>query len=166
MGSSNISEVAPHLLQKDEIKWLADQINHGKATESHARYGIHIRKLQRIAKNERDGVPRRCKHIRPPVFSEKAQEKLKSACAESSVQLSEQEYEKLQIECLRESLLERNKLPPDVVQVYPNTNRSWDKKLGLRKVILNKTTEARLKACNNVRNAISFCAMIIYSCAP
>ena len=125
----------------------------------HARYGIHIRKRQRITKNDRDGVPRRCKHGRPPVFSEKAQEKLKSACTASSVQLSEQEYENLQNECLRESFLEQNKLPPDVVQVCPNTIRSWDKKLGLRKVVLNKTTEARLKACNDVRNAVSFCAM-------
>ena len=26
-------------------------------------------------------------------------------------------------------------------------------------MVLNKTTEARLKACNDVRNAVSFCAM-------
>ena len=65
----------------------------------------------------------------------------------------------MQKECLRESLLERNKFPLDVVEVCPYTIHSWDKKLGLRKVGLNKTTEARLKARNVVRNAVSFRAM-------
>ena len=29
--------------------------------------------------------------------------------------------------CLKESLNERNILPPDVVQVCPKTSRAWDK---------------------------------------
>ena len=50
-------------------------------------------KLQRIAKHEREGVPNRLKAGRPPVFSENAQAKLESACAASTVQLSEEEHE-------------------------------------------------------------------------
>ena len=84
---------------------------------------------------------------------------MKSACAASTVQLSEEEHEKLLNECLLESLVERNKLPPDNVHVSSQTIRSWEKKLGLRNVTLQKTTEARIKACNDVRNAVSFCAI-------
>ena len=54
-------------LQEDEIKWLADRINSGNSTpqDLHARYGIHVRKLQRIAKNVREGVPNRVTAGRP-----------------------------------------------------------------------------------------------------
>ena len=115
-------------LQEDEIKWLADRINSGNSTpqDLHARYGIHIRKLQRIAKNEREGVPNRVTAGRPAVSSDKAQGKLKSDCAPGNVQVSEQEYKKLQNESLKESLIEHNILPPDVVRVCPKTIRAWD----------------------------------------
>ena len=85
---------------------------------------------------------------------------MKSACAPGNVQVSEQEYKKLQNEGLKESLIERNIPPPDVVRVCPKTIRAWDKKLGLHNnAVLKKTTEAKIKACNDVRNAVSFCAM-------
>ena len=50
-------------------------------------------------------------------------------------------------------------LSPDVVRECVKRIRAWDKKLGLYNVILKKTTQARIKACNDVRNAVSFCAM-------
>ena len=49
-------------------------------------FGIHVRKLERIAKHEKEGVPNRLKSGRSSIFSEKAQAKLKSACAASTVQ--------------------------------------------------------------------------------
>ena len=46
------SQKWPHSLQTDEIKWLADQINHGNATaqEVHARYVIHIENFRELQK--------------------------------------------------------------------------------------------------------------------
>ena len=117
-------------------------------------YGIHFRKLQKTAKHEREGVPNRLKTGRPPGFSKRDKQKLKSACAA----LTEEEH-KLLNECLQESLVERDKLSPDNVQVSFQTIRYWEKKLELRIVTLQMTTEAKVKACNDIRNAVSFCAM-------
>ena len=117
-----------------------DRINNGRSSPQELQrfYGIHVRKLQRIAKHESEGVPNRLKAGRPPVFSEKTQAKLKSACAASTVQLSEEEHEKLLNECLQECLVERNKLAPNNVYVSSQTIRSWEKKLSLRNVTLQK----------------------------
>ena len=49
--------------------------------------------------------------------------------------------------CLQESLVERNKLPSDNVQVSSQIIRFWEKKLDLRIVTLQMITEARVKAC-------------------
>ena len=89
-----------------------------------------MKKLQRITKNERDGVPNRVTAGRPAVFSDKAQEKLKSAFAPGNVQVNEQELKKLENECLKESLIKRNILPPDVVRVCPKTIRAGIKECG------------------------------------
>ena len=56
----------------------------------------------------------------------------------------EQEYKKLQIECPKEFLIGRNILPPDIVEVCPKIVHAWDIKLGLRNVVLKKTTEAMM----------------------
>ena len=61
---------------------------------------------------------------------------MKSACAASTVQISEEEHKKLLNEYLQESLVERDKLPPDNVHVFSQTIRSWEIELGLRNVTL------------------------------
>ena len=70
------SQKGSYPLQDDEIKWLSDRINHGISTPQDSCPKI----LENCQERKRRGSQM------PSVHSEKAQAKLKSACAASTVQ--------------------------------------------------------------------------------
>lgn len=146
-----------------ELKdWLAKQICEGTMTTNFIsdRLNIKVKCLQKWARKYKNGI---CNHSggagRPLSISSKASETLSREIRRVGYNVDDIEYEEHLNEAIRASAVEYKKDPDGVRKPSASTIARMEKKHDIRTVNAEVTTNARVEAEADIRNALTFAVM-------
>jgi hypothetical protein len=157
-GKKDLSESQ---LTLDEKSWLGESINNGSRTalSLSKQFNLKIDTLQSYARKLRNGLTLHESGGRPPKLTSDDKQIYKEIVTHAAPNLSTSEASDILQNMARHNESNRRHVSPELADgVSPRTVRNVNKELGLQVANAETTTNARIEAESDLRNAISFAA--------
>ncbi len=141
--------------------WMAEQVieGHQTLTEMSNMFNRDHKVVRKYVEQVQKGYILHISKGRPPAVSEMQLESLRLMHADPHIKMTEKVWKKKVIEARQKTLEERNQPQGGVLEVSRDILKVVETKLGVKKGTGQSTTEARAKACADVRNGVTFAAM-------